>query len=221
MAIYKIINSLLAVSAASDADYTSERSQNLSGFADYDDAVHRALAAPLIPVIALAAAKGAAGAVGAAGATAGIAHLKEPSNRDQLANIIKPFAFRGAADSLLLKAAELAFPQSFRGGGGAGVPRGANGSAGVPRGANGTRYQCHRWTEEESQKVTGQNAQFQKTVCEKISDRHKFSGGFDSIAPGCGKCWCCKNLVGQKLLQRQQQDRQQQQRGGSAGGFRR
>ena len=94
MAIYKIINSLLAVSAASDAHYTSEQSHNLSGFADYDDAVPNANAldrgarALIHPAIG-AVVGGVASGVAAVAADKGIEHLEEKENRDKLESIVK------------------------------------------------------------------------------------------------------------------------------------
>ena len=54
---------------------------------------------------------------------------------------------------------------------------------------NGVTYTCHEYSEEEqADRESGWLSE--REVCEGKANR-VFTGGNDTLAPGCGSCWCC------------------------------
>ena len=55
-------------------------------------------------------------------------------------------------------------------------------------------YECYDWTEEDKQKfwINGvYHFNLEKPTCEAYPG-YIFTQGDDTMAPGCGGCWCCK-----------------------------
>ena len=57
----------------------------------------------------------------------------------------------------------------------------------------GLTYKCYHWSEEDAKinNLGGWSVQTERTTCEN-KQNFVFSQGDDSMAPGCGKCWCCQ-----------------------------
>ncbi|KAK3600652.1 hypothetical protein CHS0354_031565 [Potamilus streckersoni] len=58
-------------------------------------------------------------------------------------------------------------------------------------------WDCYHWTARDNDliRARGSASKFvaERKVCVDIRG-HLFTGGVDSLAPGCGKCWCCQKL---------------------------
>eukprot|EP00092_Neocalanus_flemingeri_P057786 GFUD01068750.1.p1 GENE.GFUD01068750.1~~GFUD01068750.1.p1 ORF type:complete len:103 (-),score=18.81 GFUD01068750.1:302-610(-) len=53
------------------------------------------------------------------------------------------------------------------------------------------RFTCYNWAEIDKPKIGGSSLATQQSYCENDLG-HKWSYGDDSLAPGCGQCWCCE-----------------------------
>ncbi|KAK3600651.1 hypothetical protein CHS0354_031564 [Potamilus streckersoni] len=56
-------------------------------------------------------------------------------------------------------------------------------------------WDCYHWTAQDKDLINARgdagNYRAERKVCETIRG-HLFTGGEDSLAPGCGTCWCCR-----------------------------
>ena len=53
-----------------------------------------------------------------------------------------------------------------------------------------SQYQCYHYTTEETSAIYN-GLQTERVTCES-NQGFVFSGGDDTLAPGCGLCWCCQ-----------------------------
>lgn len=53
----------------------------------------------------------------------------------------------------------------------------------------GTRFQCHHWTDDEKELISGGTPE--SWVCQTGGFGNVYTGGSDRLAPGCGGCSCC------------------------------
>ena len=57
----------------------------------------------------------------------------------------------------------------------------------------GSQYECHHWTQEDLDAIA--DAGLQDDELSTICERHHgfvFTQGDETLALGCGRCWCCK-----------------------------
>ena len=56
------------------------------------------------------------------------------------------------------------------------------------------RYQCYHWNEAEKKRIKG--GEDEVKVCHEKGPLFRHTRGNDSLAPGCGTCWCCQSKHG-------------------------